>query len=196
MHAFRRGAVVLALTFGMVLGSCTDVEVRDSHPISPRVTVGNRLDTGSRATSTTTAPDVQGALTALAHVIRVMFVTTTTVPPPPSAPVPVPAATPGAPTPISSQRCSGVVEAEIQRMFGPAAPWASSIAVRESNCRPDARNPSGSSGLFQLLLPMHNDLLSSVCPSVPPDVSWSDASCNIAAAYRLYLGAGTAPWAL
>lgn len=105
----------------------------------------------------------------------------------------VPPGPEGGPTPISGRRCTGPVEALIQATFGPAAPWASSVVVRESGCQPGARNPSGSSGLFQLLLPLHDDLL--VAAGCTPD-EWADMRCNVTAAFLLYQGAGTRPWAL
>lgn len=100
-----------------------------------------------------------------------------------------------APQPVSEQRCpSGPVKDEIQQVFVFAAPWAESIAWRESNCEPGARNPSGSAGLFQLL--GHDDLLLAACPDVPPGQSWAVADCNIRAAKNLYDGSGVTPWRL
>lgn len=99
-----------------------------------------------------------------------------------------------APAPISSARCSGVVAYEIASVFGWASPWAQSIAWRESNCEPGARNPSGSAGLFQLN--GHDDLLVAACPDSDPAISWGDASCNIHAAWQLFLQEGARPWRL
>ena len=66
------------------------------------------------------------------------------------------------------------------------------IAWRESNWQPWARNPSGARGLFQLMLPLHNDIFRRVgCDPA----SWADVGCNVAAARSLYDGAGWAPWA-
>ncbi len=67
------------------------------------------------------------------------------------------------------------------------------IAWRESNCQPTARNASGASGLFQLMLPLHADLFTGIGYS--PD-QWSDPYVNIAVARHLYDMAGMSPWAL
>lgn len=104
---------------------------------------------------------------------------------------------PGAgPAPVSSRRCpAGPVQAEIDAVFGSAAPWAESVAWRESNCEAGARNGrSGSAGVFQLL--GHDDLLRAACPTVDPGASWAIADCNIRAAKDLYDVAGIGPWHL
>jgi hypothetical protein len=89
--------------------------------------------------------------------------------------------------------CPGPVVAAIDRSFGSAAPWAVSIAWRESRCQPGARNRSGASGIFQIELPLHADLFTAVGCSPR---SWMDVSCNVAAAFRLYQLAGRSPWRL
>lgn len=97
--------------------------------------------------------------------------------------------------PVSSSRCpAGPVKDEIDRVFGTASGWAESIAWRESNCEPTARNASGSAGVFQLL--GHSDLLHAACPESDPATSWSVADCNIRAAKSLFDGSGVAPWHL
>jgi len=73
----------------------------------------------------------------------------------------------------------------------PDAEWAVAVAWRESHCDPAAYNPSGASGLFQLL--GHQNLIDQVCGV---GASPFDAACNIAAARALYQGAGRSPWAL
>lgn len=70
--------------------------------------------------------------------------------------------------------------------------WAVDVAIRESRCQPEARNPSGASGLFQLMMPLHAQLVTDVCGS--PAVF--DGHCNIRAARALYAGSGRAPWRL
>jgi hypothetical protein len=70
--------------------------------------------------------------------------------------------------------------------------WAVDVAIRESHCQPEARNPSGASGVFQLMLPLHSRLFGEVCLG-GADVWW-DADCNIAAARLLYDGSGRRPW--
>lgn len=140
--------------------------------------------------------DPIGRLRAVRAAYTALTTTTTSVPPttvPVTRPhLVVPPGPQGSPTPISTHRCTGAVEAEIEAVFGQAAPWASSIAWRESRCNPAARNASGSAGIFQLY--RHDDLLAAVCPGVSPQVSWSNPKCNVEAAYRLYLGSGTRPW--
>jgi len=100
------------------------------------------------------------------------------------------------PSPVSSARCpAGPVKDEIDAVFGPAGPWAESVAWRESNCQPGTRNgSSGSAGIFQLL--GHQDLLRAACPTLDPSTSWADPDCNIRAAKYLYDAAGIAPWRL
>lgn len=66
------------------------------------------------------------------------------------------------------------------------------IAMRESRCQPDARNASGASGLFQIMIPMHSDLMTAVCGAP----NWQDPECNILTAKSLFDGAGLRPWAL
>lgn len=68
--------------------------------------------------------------------------------------------------------------------------WAVDVAIRESRCQPEARNPSGASGVFQLMMPLHARLVYDVCGH--GDVF--DPACNIAAARALYDGSGRAPW--
>lgn len=72
--------------------------------------------------------------------------------------------------------------------------WAQQVAWRESRCTPDARNGSGSEGIFQLL--GHDDLLRAACPKQSPSSSWADPYCNIEAGWLLYLRAGRSPWRL
>jgi len=69
--------------------------------------------------------------------------------------------------------------------------WAVSVAMRESRCQPGARNASGASGLFQLMVPLHNQLIADVCGDAGLVF---DPGCNIAAARALYAGAGRGPW--
>jgi len=87
------------------------------------------------------------------------------------------------------------VAAAIQNAFGDLGPGVVScmtdVAYRESRWDPAARNPSGASGLFQLLLPLHDDLFYAL--GVPPS-AWPDPHWNALAARELYNGAGIAPW--
>ena len=77
----------------------------------------------------------------------------------------------------------------------PDGEWAVSVAIRESHCQPEARNPSGASGIFQLMMPLHRRLIADVCGE-PAEVLVFEAGCNIAAARALYAGAGRSPWNL
>jgi soluble lytic murein transglycosylase-like protein len=72
------------------------------------------------------------------------------------------------------------------------AEWAIGIAYRESRCIPTARNASGASGLFQMMMPMHSDLFMTACGST----DWANPECNIKAAWLLYQSSGRSPWAL
>ncbi len=62
------------------------------------------------------------------------------------------------------------------------------IVPRESGCDPNAYNPSGAEGLFQLL--GHQDLLNASC--LYP--AWWIPYCNAHAARLLYNSSGLAPW--
>jgi hypothetical protein len=66
------------------------------------------------------------------------------------------------------------------------------IAWRESRWDPGARNGSGASGLFQILLPLHDDLFWAL--GVDPNRAWGVADYNAIAARELYNSAGIAPW--
>lgn len=90
-------------------------------------------------------------------------------------------------------RSSGCAfEALIRSVFVEDPDWAVMVAMRESGCQPTARNPSGASGLFQMMMPMHTASFAAV--GCTPD-QWPDPVCNVNAAHLLYLGSGRAPWA-
>lgn len=84
----------------------------------------------------------------------------------------------------------------IQAAFGDLGPGTVScmtnVAFRESHWDPAARNASGASGLFQLMLPLHDDLFWAL--GVNPDQAWGVASWNARAARELYDSSGIAPW--
>lgn len=65
------------------------------------------------------------------------------------------------------------------------------IADRESSDNPAARNSSGASGLFQIMLPLHDDMFyaAGYSPS-----QWADPYANTRAAGQLVLSSGLAPW--
>lgn len=100
----------------------------------------------------------------------------------------------GCGTPSGSGAPPDVANA-IQSAFGDLGPGVVScmtnVAYRESRFDPKARNGSGASGLFQIMLPLHNDLFY----AVGADPSWWwDAATNARAARALYNGAGLRPW--
>lgn len=99
------------------------------------------------------------------------------------------------PTPLERWVANTGDQATINRMivglWGDNAWCMERIVNRESNYTPTAYNPSGSAGLTQLLLPLHNDLFYAV-GSYPGN--WGDAWTNLRAAYLLWQGAGFAPW--
>lgn len=74
--------------------------------------------------------------------------------------------------------------------------WAVMVAVRESGptCSTTARNASGASGIFQLMMPLHRQLVADVCGGDPDSLVF-DGDCNIRAARVLYDRAGRSPWA-
>lgn len=89
-----------------------------------------------------------------------------------------------------SQACADLAGI-VNSVFGDQAGHALDVARRESGCTDTAYNPSGASGVFQLL--GHQDLLDQVCPGVPNNAF--DPQCNTLAAKILYDGSGWAPWA-
>lgn len=71
--------------------------------------------------------------------------------------------------------------------------WAKKIVWRESRNTPTARNASGASGCFQMMLPLHSRIFSAAgCSSS----QWANPVCNTKAAWVLYKSAGTSPWVL
>lgn len=76
---------------------------------------------------------------------------------------------------------------------GESEDWLFAIVWRESNFIPWAHNREGASGLFQLLLPLHNaQFLAVGCDPA----QWADARCNTRAARHLHDIAGRSPWYL
>lgn len=71
--------------------------------------------------------------------------------------------------------------------------WMFAIVWRESNFLPWAHNREGASGIFQLMLPMHDDKFLAV--GCQPS-QWAEARCNARAARHLYDIAGRSPWYL
>lgn len=76
---------------------------------------------------------------------------------------------------------------------GESEDWLFKIVWRESNFLPWAHNREGASGLWQLMLPMHNDKF--VAVGCDPS-QWAEARCNARAARYLYSLAGRSPWYL
>jgi hypothetical protein len=87
------------------------------------------------------------------------------------------------------------VQNAINGAFGDAGPSVvacmTNIAGRESGFDPGARNSSGASGLFQLMLPLHNDLFYAL--GVDPG-NWPNPVWNARAARELWNSSGIAPW--
>jgi hypothetical protein len=87
------------------------------------------------------------------------------------------------------------VQNAINSAFGDAGPGVVScmtnIAARESGFDASARNSSGASGLFQLMLPLHNDLFYAV--GVDPG-NWPNPYWNARAARVLWNSSGVSPW--
>ena len=71
-------------------------------------------------------------------------------------------------------------------------PWAHRIVHRESRGIPTAANKRSSArGCFQMLLRYSNPFYKSVgCTNY----NWSNATCNVRAAYSMYKKAGPRPW--
>lgn len=99
---------------------------------------------------------------------------------PPPAPTPTPA-----PTAQPVVRENRTVE-EIICSFDWPCSEALAVARCESGLNPNAYNPSGASGLFQLLMRFHRWRLHGA--------SEFDPQANAAAAFSLWLEQGWAPW--
>jgi hypothetical protein len=71
--------------------------------------------------------------------------------------------------------------------------WAEGIMWRESRHTPTAYNPSGASGCWQMMMPLHANRFRAVgcAPS-----AWADPLCNSKAALHLFREAGRSPWNL
>lgn len=76
---------------------------------------------------------------------------------------------------------------------GESEAWLFAIVNRESRFRPWVRNPSGASGLFQMMLPQHADKFMAV--GCDPS-RWAEARCNAKAARYLYGLDSRHPWYL
>lgn len=83
--------------------------------------------------------------------------------------------------------------AAIDRWWPGDKAWAKRIVYRESRNTPSARNPSGASGCFQMMLPLHTRRFNAVgCTAA----EWSNPACNTRAAWHLYQEVGPSPWNL
>ena len=71
--------------------------------------------------------------------------------------------------------------------------WAKRIVYRESRNTPTARNASGASGCFQMMLPLHARRFTAVGCSPS---QWTNPACNTKAAWHLYAEVGPSPWNL
>lgn len=70
---------------------------------------------------------------------------------------------------------------------------AECIVRRESGGNPNARNPSGASGLFQIMLPLHGGLFAAHGYDWQRG-DWTNPFANAQVARDLYNGSGWAPW--
>lgn len=72
--------------------------------------------------------------------------------------------------------------------------WAHRIVARESGGQPTAANPRSSArGCFQMLLRYSAPFYKAVGCS---NAMWSNATCNVRAAYVMFQRAGKRPWRL
>jgi hypothetical protein len=83
--------------------------------------------------------------------------------------------------------------AAIDRWWPGDKAWAKRIVYRESRNTPTARNASGASGCFQMMLPLHSRRFTAVGCSPQ---QWTDPACNTKAAWHLYQETGPSPWNL
>jgi len=91
--------------------------------------------------------------------------------------------------------CRDDVERAIRRTWAGTGDENTMVAIawRESACTPWARNPNGvDSGLFQLSLPLHDDLFWAV--GCNPDTQWDELGCGVKAAKQLWNGCSIGPW--
>lgn len=71
------------------------------------------------------------------------------------------------------------------------APTMAGIALAESGGNPSATNPSGATGLFQIEMPLHDDLV----PGATTQASMLDPNTNVQAAIKLLgSGSGISAW--
>ena len=82
----------------------------------------------------------------------------------------------------------------IEQYFGPNAGLMECVVQHESGYDRGARNPSGASGLFQLELPLHDDLFAAA-GYAPAEAWWTDVYANTAAAWELASSSGFGAWA-
>lgn len=89
---------------------------------------------------------------------------------------------------------SGDCYSAIDRYWPGDKGWARKIVRRESGNNPSARNPrSSAKGCFQLMHSYHAGRYKRVGCSPS---QWSNAGCNVRAAWTLYQEAGKSPWYL
>ncbi len=185
----RRAALAFVLVTALVLGVALVTVNRDHPPHTRRVAHVERV------------PLVSESIATAVHDQQVKrLLTTAYLTPPPVKIIPPKIVEQQPPTSseyappeyLPSDSPCGYADL-IRSVWSQDAEWAIGIAYRESRCQAGAANSEGASGLFQLMLPMHNDLLTSV-GCVPSQ--WSDPSCNVRAAYALYQGSGRSPWSL
>lgn len=104
----------------------------------------------------------------------------------------VPATQPAsAPVANQSQACADLYPIVLQVFGADLVDHAMNVARKESGCTDVAYNPSGASGIFQIMMPMHAQLVSDVCGGG----SVFDPYCNTLVAKTMYDGSGWGPWA-
>jgi len=132
--------------------------------------------------------------TAVTQEAMTTMATTTTTEPEPVTTIAPPETQP--PTTVAPRAAPSGCELEgaIRATFPEDPDRAVLIAWRESRCQPDARHPEGASGVFQIMMPLHRQLVADVCGG-NPDVMVFDAGCNLRVARFMYEGSGWRPWA-
>lgn len=178
---------LLAALFLPILASCA------RQPMKP-TEVRTRDDLPARSSSTTSA------VKSLPPMSYSSTTTTTVAPPTPHVDLPAPPPPPRLTAPnvvpklsqthTASPPCSGWL-AEVQAVFGPATAKACSVLGCESRGDPQARNRSGASGLFQIMMPLHAGMFEA---HGWPASSVFDGVRNITIAAEIVRGVGWGAW--
>lgn len=101
-------------------------------------------------------------------------------------------AAPVAPVVSRTQSCADLAPI-VYAIFTTNPEKAMQVAARESGCTDTARNPSGASGIFQIMMPMHAAFVEGVC-GPGADRIW-DPVCNTMTAWEMSNhGTNWGPW--